>query len=177
MTTTCPAPESVTVTSATSGDWAGGIDDAHLHPWGPRNDAFVSGQDLMSFAQRQIVHLMNLHHGWDHGDGVPVTPRSAKAALWLLGVLIFADNLATPQISPQSSGGLDIEWLVSGNHLSLAIGGDDVVTLWATNADGAEMFSFDSSGDPPLAFSNAMARARQFLFEISTGVHNRVALW
>jgi hypothetical protein len=119
---------------------------------------------------------MKLPRGWDDTDGLPVSPLAAKMALALLLCLVGADNLATPQISPTGAGGLDIEWLVSAEHLSLSVAHDGNIVLWATKKDGTEVFSFDSTEDPVNLVNYTLKEAENFLFEISAGVHNRLAI-
>jgi hypothetical protein len=178
MTTACPVSENATVAQSPLGGWGADIDDAHRRWWGPRRPGYVTRGELLDFAQRQIAHLMNLPRGWDDDGGLPVTPDSAKMALAMLAVLISGDNLATPQISPQGNGGLDIEWLVSGNHLSLSVAEDGHLVLWATKPDGVEDFSFDSTDEmvDREVFSSAIDNARRFLSATSAGVRSRVMI-
>lgn len=144
--------------------------------WAPRGPEYVTRNDLLLFAQRRVAHLMNMPPDWDDEGGVPVTPSAAKMALALLLRVITADNLATPQISPTRNGGLDIEWLVSGNHLSLSVAPDGNIVLWATKQDGTEVFSFDSTENPANLVNYALKEADNFLSEISAGVRNRLAI-
>lgn len=147
-------------------------------PWGPREPGYVTKGELLFFAQRQIVELMNLPPDWDDDCGLPATPQAAKTALGLLQRLVSADNLATPQLAPTGTGGLDIEWLVSGNHLSLSVAADGSIVLWANASDGSEVFSFDSTEDPAdyEHVSYVLKYAEHFLHEISAGVRNRIAI-
>jgi hypothetical protein len=119
---------------------------------------------------------MNLQRGWDDADGLPVSPPAAKMALALLLRLVSVDNLATPQISPTGTGGVDIEWLVSGKHLSLSVAHDGNIILWAIKKDGTEVFSFDSTEDPVGLVNYVLNEAENFLSEISAGVRNRLAI-
>jgi hypothetical protein len=143
--------------------------------WYPRDPGYVTRNKLLLFAQRRIAHLMNIPPNWDDEGGVPVTPLAAKLALKVLFHLITADNLATPQISPTGAGGVDIEWLVSGNHLSLSVAPDSNIVMWATKRDGTEVFSFDST-DNPACLGYKLKEADDFLSEISSGVRNRLAI-
>jgi hypothetical protein len=154
------------------------VDDPHLRWWGPRGAEYVTRIELLLFAQRQVAHLMNLPRGWDDDGGLPATPQAAKMAIALLINLISGDNLATPQISPTGTGGLDIEWLVSGNHLSLSVAQDGNIVLWAVKPDGTELFSFDSTEDGGNIKNAAetLKRAETFLYEISAGIRNRIAI-
>ena len=156
--------------------WSLAASDADA--WGPRGPEYVTKGELLLFAQRQIVQLMNLAPNWDDSGGLPASSQSAKMALALLLRLISADNLATPQVSPTGTGGLDIEWLVSGNHLSLSVAPDGNIVLWANGSDGSEVFSFDST-EEPVDYEHvnyALKYAEHFLHEISAGVRNRIAI-
>jgi hypothetical protein len=144
--------------------------------WAPRGPEYITRNQLLLFAQRQIAHLMNLPRDYDGEGGGPVTPQAAKMALVLLLRLITGDNLATPQISPTGVGGLDIEWLVSGNHLSLSVSPDGNIVLWAIKQDGAEVFTFDSTEEPADLVIYALKEAENFLSTISAEVRNRVAI-
>jgi hypothetical protein len=144
--------------------------------WAPRGPGYVTSDALLISAQRRIAHLMNMSPDWDGESGVPVTPQAAKMAVAMLLCLITADNLATPQISPTGTGGLDIEWLVSGNHLSLSVAPDGNIVMWATKHDGTEVFSFDSTDSPAYLVNYALKEADNFLSEISSGVRNRLAI-
>jgi hypothetical protein len=126
-----------------------------------------------------MVQLMNLSRDWDDDGGLPVSGKAAKLAMAVLTGMLSTDNLATPQISPQGRGGVDIEWLVSGNHLSVSASEDGRLIMWGTRADGSEVFSFDSAEDRVEAevVSLVMKQAREFLREISTGVRNRLSIW
>lgn len=147
-----------------------------LRWWVPRGPGYVTRNDLLLFAQRRIAHLMNIPPNWDDEGGVPVTPAAAKMAVAVLQCLITADNLATPQIAPSGTGGLDIEWLVSGNHLSLSVAPDGNIVIWATKQGGTEVFSFDSTNNPAYLVNYALKEADNFLSEISAGVRNRLAI-
>jgi hypothetical protein len=160
-------------------DWSLAASDAEgASSWGPRGPEYVTKAELLRFAQRQIVQLMNLSPNWDDAGGLPASPQSAKMALALLVRIVSADNLATPQVSPTGNGGLDIEWLVSGNHLSLSVAPDGEIVLWANASDGSEVFSFDSTEDPVdyEHVNYALKYGEHFLHEISAGVRNRVAI-
>jgi hypothetical protein len=160
-------------------NWSLAASDIESVPsWGPRGPECVTKGELLRFAQRQIVQLMNLAPNWDDSGGLPASPQSAKMALALLVRVVSADNLATPQVSPTGTGGLDIEWLVSGNHLSLSVASDGNIVLWANGSDGSEVFSFDSTEDPVdyEHFDYALKYAEHFVHEISAGVRNRIAI-
>lgn len=153
------------------------IDEANVvRWWAPRGPGYVTRQDLLLLAQRRIANLMNAHPDWGDEGGLPVTPAAAKMAMEVLLRLITTDNRATPQMSPTGDGGLDIEWLVSGNHLSLSVARDGNVILWATKQDGAEVFSFDSTEEPAYLVHYALKEADNFLSEISASVRNRLAI-
>jgi hypothetical protein len=179
MTALCPPSDYAAITQPTTSGWPLGIDDAHLLPWGPLTATDVPRRQLLLFAQRQLAHLMNLPSGWDDADGAPVSARSAKMALVLLDAIIFTDNLATPQISPHGDGGVDIEWLVAGNHLSMSVANDDSIILWGIDANGLEAFSYDSA-EEGLNEKDLVAvvnSARGFLLTMSTDIRNRIAVW
>jgi len=147
--------------------------------WGPHAPDYVTRQDLLSYAQRQIVRLMNLSRDWDDDGGLPVAAVPAQLAMAILTGLVVTDNLATPQISPQGHGGVYMEWLVSGNHLSVSSSEDGRLVMWGIRVDGSEVFSFDSAEDrvEPEVFALVMKQAREFLREISLGVRNRISIW
>lgn len=144
--------------------------------WAPRGPGYVTRQDLLMSAQRRIADLMNVHPDWGDEAGLPVSPSAARMAMEVLLRLIAADNRPTPQISPTGDGGLDIEWLVSGKHLSLSVAPDGNIILWATRHDGAEVFSFDSTEDPAYLARYALKEADNFLSEISGSIRKRVAI-
>lgn len=153
------------------------IDEANVvRWWAPRGPGYVTRQDLLLSTQRRIANLMNVHPDWGDEGGLPVTPSAAKMAMEVLLRLITADNRATPQMSPTGDGGLDIEWLVSGNHLSLSVAPDGNIILWATKHDGVEVFSFDSTEEPAYLVNYAFKEADNFLSEISVSVRNRLAI-
>jgi hypothetical protein len=175
MTIFCPSPANATMAPLRSplSDFSEAAD------WGPHGPDYVTKQALLSFAQRQIVHLMNLPRDWDDDGGLPVAAMPAKLSMTVLQAIVSSDNLATPQISPQGHGGVHLEWLVSGNHLSVTASEDGQLSIWGTRADDSEVFSFDSAEDrvEPEVVALVIKQAREFLRKISTGVHNRVPIW
>lgn len=153
------------------GFFGAGDRDAH----GP---GYVTKEELQQFAQRRIAESMSLPTGWDDDGGLPVSARAAKLAMLMCLDLLVADNLATPQISPDGNGGIDIEWLVSRKHLSMSVSDDGALVIWGTREDGTEVFSFDSTEDPieRELIALTLKQAREFLREISAGVRNRLPI-
>jgi hypothetical protein len=174
VTTFCPPSDNSTMAPSRSAWWA--VSDAD--DWGPHAPGYVSQQDLLSYVHRQLVQLMNLSHDWDDDGGLPVAAKPAQLSMEILTGLVVADNLATPQISPQGHGGVNIEWLVSGNHLSVSASEEGQLVMWGIRPDGSEVFSFDSAEDlvEPEVVALIMKQAREFLREISLGVRNRISI-
>ncbi|MDV8077568.1 hypothetical protein R4P47_13455 [Rhodococcus sp. IEGM 1370] len=132
----------------------------------------------MGYTQKQLVKLMKLRRDWDEEGGLPVAPSVAKLVLMLVDAFIFEDNLATPQLSPQRTGGVDVEWLIGGNHMSLSVSADGDIVAWALSPQGHELFSFDSDVDmfDAKGVARLINEARRFLEEFSPKVQKRILI-
>ena len=135
-----------------------------------------SRQRLLTYAQQRIAALTaanapTMSVGWR-----PVHPAVASFAMSLLNVIIDDGDLATPQVAPTPDGGLDIQWLVSGDALELSIDLEDGVSIVAQFDSGDYAFTpvdwdFDDAVD---ALVPALVTARTFLEKISTGIQHRI---
>jgi len=134
---------------------------------------------LLQFAQREIVRAMRVHDNWDTYGGLPASSDAARLALALCVHLLSEDNLPTPQITPDGHGGIDIEWLVSGQYLSAAIARQNGgLLIWATNADGSEAFSYEFANGPVNRdeVELALKESQAFLRTMSVGIRNRISI-
>jgi hypothetical protein len=95
----------------------------------------------------------------------------------LLNVLIGTDDIATPQIAPTPEGGINVEWLVSGDSLSVTtdLDGVSIVAQFDNGAFAFEPYSWDFDGDVD-ELCQTLIPARQFLEKVSTGIQHRLPL-
>lgn len=143
--------------------------------WRPE-DSDASRSLLLTHAQVRIAQLTSAGApGRDRG-WLPVPTSVSTTVMALLDFLIKTDDLATPQIAPTPEGGLNVEWLVSGDSLSLTVDREGV-SLIAEFDNGEFAFpplSWDFQHDSSETLGRALASASLFLEKISTGIQHRL---
>jgi hypothetical protein len=92
----------------------------------------------------------------------------------ILGVLVNDDDVATPQIAPTPDGGIDVEWLVSGDSLSVTadLDGISIVGQFDNGDYAFEPYSWDFHGDAE-GLRKVLHSASSFLEGISAGIQYR----
>lgn len=136
---TMEAPEQSSAT--TVGGWAQVetlATDATWTSWVRAGEA-GSADVMLQAAQQKISRLTRLKRGWDGGAG---RPTSSLAAMVLNGILIHVTSTAgpTPQIAPLPDGGVQVEWLVSGNSVEINVDGRGEVTVLSSDDSGTPVF-------------------------------------
>lgn len=103
---------------------------------------------------------------------VPVSDQAVVRAIRALTFLVF-DNAPTPQLAIGHDGSIEIEWLINGDALILAIERDGESQLWAELSDGSEAFS----GPTELARGELngalLTRAARYLADLAPGIRAR----
>jgi hypothetical protein len=124
---------------------------------------------VLTYAQRELAGLLRLPRGWDGGQGVPLRPEYANAALAMVALITTQDGLAAPQFSPLPSGGVDLTWLVGGDRLTITLDPEEISIcgVWRT---GHECFAFEPERHAVLQseLDAAVKEAQSFLLKIST---------
>jgi hypothetical protein len=139
-------------------------------------DSPLTRSQLLTFAQNRIAELTGPEApgrslGWE-----PVHSVVASFAMTLLDMVVTGDDLATPQVAPTPDGGLEIQWLVSGDSLAIAIDLEDCVSIVARRDSGDHAFEpFDWDFDDDIeTLIPAVVAAGRFLEKISTGIQHRL---
>lgn len=133
--------------------------------------------ELLTYAQKQLAAITATDapsrvFGW-----TPVNSALASFAMLLLNNVVNGDDLATPQVAPTQDGGLDIQWLVSGDSLEIAIDPDEGVSIVVRYDNGECMFDFDWGWDDDIRHLFAATQsAGVFLGKISTGIQHRIPI-
>lgn len=174
MLATTDRPTSITIGNAAPPRFA---QDQQTRTWVLSEHApdSPSREQLLTYAQQRIASLTAATSpavavGWK-----PVHSAVATFAMSLLTVIINDGDLATPQVAPTPEGGLDIEWLVSGDSLELTVDLEDGVSISGLWDSGEHAFKpvdweFEESVDTLVP---ALVAARTFLAKISTGIQQR----
>lgn len=158
-------------------------DDAHrrwlARAWQP--DRSVTRAQLLTHAQNRIAELTNRDApgralGWQ-----PVHRVVAQLAMSLLEALITGDDLATPQVAPTPEGGINIEWLVSGDALSVTVDLEGLsIEAHLDNGEYAFAPRYWDYGANQEALIRELRQvlpiASRFLDKISTGIQHRLPL-
>lgn len=134
---------------------------------------------LLTYAQTRIAALTGVDAPSRGLVWEPVHSAIASFAMTMLNTVINGDDLATPQVAPTQEGGLDIQWLVSGDSLEITIDVDDGVSIIAQFDNGDYAFepvdwAFDD-GDVEMLHA-VLVTAGSFLEKISTGIQHRVPI-
>jgi hypothetical protein len=144
--------------------------------WTP--DVPLTRAELLTHAQTRIAALTATDApgralGWEPVHGV-----IASFAMTLLNIVIIGDDLATPQVAPTQDGGLDIQWLVSGDSLEITLDLRDGVSIVGRYDNGEYAFEpFDWAIDDDVETLRIAARsAGGFLAKISTGIQHRLPI-
>jgi hypothetical protein len=142
------------------------------------SEGTLTRAQLLTYAQTRIATLTGpdapgCSLGW-----TPVHSAVASFAMWLLGVVVADDDLATPQVAPTPDGGLDIQWLVAGDSLEITIDLDDGVSLVGRLENGEYAFEpFDWDFDDDVnTLVPMLVSAGSFLEKISTGIQHRLPI-
>ncbi|KZS80333.1 hypothetical protein A4G29_11405 [Mycobacterium kansasii] len=96
----------------------------------------------------------------------------------LLNIVVASDGLATPQIAPTPDGGLDIQWLVSGDSLELTLDFEDCLSIVGRCDNGEYVFGpyeWDFQDDVDTLVP-ILVSAGRFLEKISTGIQHRLPI-
>ena len=133
---------------------------------------------LLTFAQTRIAELTAADAPTQAVGWKPVHGPLATFAIALLGTVINADDLATPQVAPTPDGGLDIQWLVCGDSLEITFDVNEGISIVGQYDNGNCAIDFDwDSGDDVEALYEATVAAGTFLRKISTGIQHRLPIW
>lgn len=155
--------------------------DEQTAHWSRSGSVTVARSALLAYAQNRIVELTNLKRGWDGMDAEPVSKKRASLAVSILNLIVFENDLATPQAMPERDGGITVEWLVSGDHMGFSVH-PDCISIWGEYANGSDAFEpyfYDGTTDPDTAevlFEGAVKDAMTFLAKMSAGVNYRLSL-
>jgi hypothetical protein len=138
----------------------------------------MTRSELLTYAQKRIAALTGPEApgcavGWK-----PVHSAVASFAMSVLNVVVTGDDLATPQVAPTQCGGLEIQWLVAGDSLEIAIDLDDCVSVVARRDNGENAFDpFDWDFDDDVdGLVQVLISAGSFLEKISTGIQHRLTV-
>lgn len=133
---------------------------------------------LLTYAQTRIVALTDTDAPGRTLGWTPVNSVAASFAMSLLNLIIADDDLATPQIAPTPDGGLDIQWLVSGDSLEITIDLEDGLSIVGRSDNGEYVFGpfeWDFNDDVDILVS-ILVSAGTFLEKISTGIQHRLPI-
>ena len=72
-------------------------------------------------AERKLLELLRLPHGWDGHSGKPTNPVIAEYTYRLLEILMLRQGVPLPIITPLSYGGIIIEWHRKGWDIEIEI--------------------------------------------------------
>lgn len=134
--------------------------------------------ELLTYAQRRIAALTKADASRDALGWQPVSGAVASFAMALLNTVVDGDGRATPQVAPTKDGGLDIQWLVSGDSLEITVDLHDGISIVGRYDNGEYAISpvdwtFDEDAE---RLHVAVHSAREFLGKISTGIQHRVPI-
>lgn len=152
--------------------------DAQTRDWVSRAwrpDDGASRSRILTQAQNRVAELTGVEApGRDQG-WPPVSTGVASFMMVLLDVLIHTNDLATPQIAPTPEGGLNVEWLVDGDSLSLTAD-DEGLSIIAELDNGDYAFPpYHWEPDHGVSTMNSvLVGAARFLDKISTGIQYRL---
>ena len=76
---------------------------------------------------------------------------------------LVQDNQPYPQVEPSSSGGIEVVWLVGGNHLTLIIQNDGEWLIWGEDANGYEYLDEEKQPNQNHPSTEAITIAREWL--------------
>jgi len=92
--------------------------------------------------KKRLEELIQLKHGWDGYQGIPVSLENVLFAFNMLEK-ICKWNTEAPQIVPGYSGDLQVEWHTLNGDLELHVEGPNKVNAWFWNiqdeSDGEEL--------------------------------------
>jgi hypothetical protein len=156
------------VTGASARDYP--LEDVAMSAWTRHADTPRSV--LLQMSRDKLQRLVELPEGWDSHRGRPVTILAASVLAGVLDSLVM-DDVATPQIAPLPDGGVQVEWLVSGDSVEIDVSPEGAIVILATYSDGqseveAEFYHYAPDVD-------AIERSRMFLGKISQNVSHRLA--
>jgi hypothetical protein len=154
--------------------------DAQTREWVSRAwrpDEGAARSRILTHAQNRVAELTGPDApGRDQGWR-PVNSGVASFTMVLLDLLIHTNDLATPQIAPTPEGGLNVEWLVDGDSLSLTAD-DEGLSIVAERDNGEYAFppyywEADHGVD---TMNTVIVSAARFLEKISTGIQHRLPI-
>lgn len=137
-----------------------------------------SRSQLLTYAQTRIATLTDADAPGRSIGWAPVHSAIANLAMSLLNIVVASDGLATPQIAPTPDGGLDIQWLVSGDSLELTLDFEDCLSIVGRCDNGEYVFGpyeWDFQDDVDTLVP-ILVSAGRFLEKISTGIQHRLPI-
>lgn len=134
--------------------------------------------ELLTYAQTRIAALTEADPSRDALGWQTVYGAVASFAMALLNTVVDGDDRATPQVAPTQDGGLDIQWLVSGDSLEITVDLNDGISIVGRYDSGEYAIGpVDWTFDEDVELLQAAAlSAREFLGKISTGIQHRVPI-
>jgi len=99
-------------------------------PTGTMSDLMVHSSTWEAQAYQRALAMKNLPQGWDHQHGRTPTSDAINEALTYIGLAaqLKLPALLEPFISPQSEGGVQIEWDNGNRHVEFEISPAGVAT-------------------------------------------------
>jgi hypothetical protein len=143
-----------------------------------RPDDSMTRSQLLTYAQNRIAELTSptapgpAALGWE-----PVHSAIASFTMSILNVLVSSDDVATPQVAPTPEGGLNVEWLVSGDSLSVTtdLVGLSIVAQFDNGDYAFEPYFWDFDGGTE-SLIQVLTPAARFLEKISRGIQHRLPI-
>lgn len=157
-----------TMTSALLPDLPGRADPA-LSAWNRHRT--VPSEALLMPAREKLGRLPFLPTGWDGHRGVPTSPLAVAVLNGIL-VLLVADDGATPQVTPLSGGGVQVEWLVAGDSLQVEASPSGDLVVLGIDAGGTEVVDGEFNYYRPDEI--LIGQAQAYLEKISCHVEKRI---
>jgi hypothetical protein len=153
-------------------------DDAETRRWVARAwrpDDTATRSWLLTLAQNRVAEITGPDAPGSDEGWQPVHSVVASFTMTLLDILMHADDLATPQIAPTPEGGLNVEWLVGGDALSLTadLSGLSIIAQRDNDEHAFPSFYWEF-GDEIEPLKSALVIAAGFLEKISTGIQHRL---
>ena len=153
--------------------------DAETRRWAAKAwqpEGSVTREQLLTFAQNRIAELtgpdgLAAPLGWE-----PVHNAIASFTMSVLAVLVSRDDVATPQVGPTPEGGINVEWLVSGDSLSVTadLDGLSIVAQFESGDNFFQPYFWDYSDGEIANLKRVLTSAARFLEKISTGIQQRL---
>jgi hypothetical protein len=121
---------------------------------------------LLGSVAGEVTRLRQLRHGWDGYRAKPITERALYSVGRVLSFVLRPDS-EPPQFAPLIDGGIQIEWLVGGDDLTIEVRDTGEVNVLAMSASGETIAEGSMDLDQP---GDLAARAASFLQVLSAQV-------